>query len=224
MRNSAALRCAFAAIAACAGAAAHAAGGHFSVDDATILDPGQWEQETWYSRAGGGTNLLHAGLNFRVGPVELDGALERARSSGDPAATNWNLEMKWAHPLTEHVGIGFDVQPAGLLSPVSQYAVTRFYGILSWQAHDTLLLNVNAGHDWVRGGSDLPRGGFSAEWTPVKVLTLIAERYLDTGTHFVRGGVRWSPTPRWTWDISRAQRLSGPAPSTWTLGIDYHSP
>lgn len=224
MRNSAWPRRALAAFAACAAAGAQGAGGHFAVDDASILEPGQWEQETWSSRAGDGANLLHAGLNFRVGPVELDGALERARSGGDPSATTWNLEMKWAHPLTEHVGIGLDVQPAGLLRPDSRYAVTRFYGIVSWQVHDALLLNANAGHDWVRGGADLPRGGVSAEWTPVKVLTLIAERYLDTTTHSVRAGARWSPTPRWTWDVSRAKRLSGPAPSTWTIGLDYHSP
>ena len=200
---------------------AHAAGGHFSVDDASILDPGQWEQETWFSQAHGGARLLHAGLNFRVGPVELDGAVERAHGP-DPSATTSNLEVKWAHALGNGFAVGLDVQPVWTTQPKSGYALTRFYGITSWKPNDTVLLNLNAGHDWVRGGPGLARGGASVEWTPTTPWTFIAERYLDSGSHFLRAGARWSPSKRWTWDLSYAHHLAGPASSTWTLGLDFH--
>ena len=35
---------------------------------------------------------------------------------------------------------------------------------------------------------------------------------------FVRGGARWAFIEGWSVDLSRAQRLSGPAASNWTLG------
>lgn len=212
-------RLAVAAMCACANV--HAAGGHFAVDDATLLDPGEWEQETWFGRGASGASIAHAGLNFRVGPVEFDGAVEHARS-GEPSARTWNLELKWARALGERLSVGLDLQPAWTTLPSSLYAVTRFNAIATWKLQDTLFVNVNAGHDWVRGAADLPRGGASLEWTPLAPLTLVAERYLETGTHFFRAGARWSPSPRWTWDFSGAHRLAGPAPSTWTLGLTFH--
>jgi hypothetical protein len=99
---------AFAALWACAGA--HAAGGHFSVDDASLLEPGHCEEETWASRFDGGAHSLHAGVNCRVGPVEIDGAAETARADGT-SATQWNLEVKWARELNEEWSIGAGLQP-----------------------------------------------------------------------------------------------------------------
>jgi hypothetical protein len=206
----------------CACASARAAGGHFAVDDATLLDSGQWEQETWYARSAGGAEQMHAGFNFRVGPVELDGAGEHTRG-GDPSTTTWNLEMKWARPVTERLSVGVDLQPAWTTQPQSRYSVTRFYAITTWQIVDTLHLHLNAGRDWYVGNRDFDRGGASLEWAPVAHWIFIGERYLDTGTHFFRAGGRWSPSPHWTWDLSYAKRIAGPSPSTWTFGLSYHS-
>jgi len=207
----------------CACASARAMGGHFVVDDATLVDPGEWEQETWYSRSPGGSQLVHAGVNVRAGPVEINGAAEHARGGGDPTATTWNLEVKWAHPVSDRLSVGLDVQPAWTTQPVTRYAVTHFYGIASWKFEEDLLLHVNAGRDWYVRDRDFATGGIALEWAPVERWTLIGERYLQTGAHFFRAGGRWSPSPHWSWDLSYGKRLAGPGVSTWTFGLNYHS-
>jgi len=88
MRERGSARAAIALAVMAAASAAQTAGGHFSVDDASLVEPGRWEQETWYSRSRRGADLLHAGFNFRVGAIELDGAAEGARSTNEPTATS----------------------------------------------------------------------------------------------------------------------------------------
>lgn len=202
----------------CACAAARAAGGHFSVDDASLLEPGQCEEETWASRYDGGGHLLHAGINCRVGPVEIDGAGENAHADGS-SATAWNLELKWARDLDEQWSVGADLQPIWAAQQHPHYAGTRFYAIATWHPVKSLAVNANLGRDWWSGAPDQPRGGVSLEWEVAEPWTLIVERYLESETHFVRAGAHWTPNGRWSLDLSRAQRLSGPGASYWTLGI-----
>jgi hypothetical protein len=56
------------------------------------------------------------------------------------------------------------------------------------------------------------------EWLPAKQWSLLAERYLEQDTHFLRAAVRWLGGENWSVDFSRAQRLAGPGPSAWTVG------
>ena len=202
----------------CACAAAHAAGGHFAVDDASLLDPDRCEEETWVSRGERGTQLLHAGVNCRVGPVELDGAGEHSRA-GDASATQWNLEVKWAHDLNEAWSIGLDAQPFWSVQQDPHYVGTRSYAILTWKPTHELVLNANAGRDWLRRDHDFARGGVSFEWEAWDRWTLIGERYLETGTHYARAGTHWAGGRRWSLDLSYAHRLAGPGASTWSLGV-----
>jgi hypothetical protein len=209
----------FAAIArGCAAAAAHAAGGHHGVDDAEILPRGECEQETWFSRAREGERLLHAGLNCRVGPFELGGAGEHVRST-DESGNAWNLEVKWAREIADGLSVGLDLQPTWLAHRNPRFAGTRVAALATWKAMQTLALHVNAGRSFVRGGRDLPNGGIAAEWTHIARWSFVAERYLESETHFVRGGARWAAGRQWTVDLSYARRLSGPVPSLWTLGL-----
>ena len=68
MRTRNPLRCAALAAAALVTAApAFAAGGHFAVDDASLLEPGQCGAESWVSRDTGGDRSLRAGAACRVG-------------------------------------------------------------------------------------------------------------------------------------------------------------
>jgi hypothetical protein len=213
-------RRALAAIAlGCATAAAHAAGGHHSVDDAEILARGACAQETWFSRAGGGERLLHAGVNCRVGPFELGGAGEHLRGV-DESATAWNLEVKWAREIAGGVSVGLDLQPTWLAHRSPRFAGTRVSALATWKAAETLSLHFNAGRSFVRGDRDLPNGGIAAEWSPVARWSFVAERYLENETHFVRAGARWAAGRRWTVDLSYAKHLSGPVPSFWTLGLN----
>jgi hypothetical protein len=202
----------------CGCAGAQAAGGHFSVDDASLLEGAQCEQETWISAYRHRQQLLHAGINCRIGPVELDGAGETARADGRSAA-QWNLEVKWARDVTEQWSIGLDVQPAWSVQQDPHYVGARSYVIATWSPVNRLAVNFNAGRDWWRGERDLPRGGAALEWQAIPGWTLIAERYLENETHYARAGAHWVVGRRWSLDLSHARRLAGPLPSYWSLGL-----
>lgn len=205
-------------LAACAAGPAVAAGGHHGVDDASILARGDCEQESWLSR-GGGERLLHAGLNCRVGPVELGLAGEHGRGGDDGSRTAWNAEVKWAREVADGLSVGFDVEPVRQLHERPRFAATRFAALATWSPHTTLQLHLNLGRDFVRGGADLPHHGVAVDWMPIVHWTLTAERFLEERTHFLRAGLRWAGGAKWTLDFSRAQRLAGPGPSNWTIGL-----
>ena len=202
----------------CTCVVSQAAGGHHAVDDAEILPRGECEQETWFSRARDGERLLHAGVGCRVGPVELGAAGEHARA-GDDSATAWNLEVKWARDVADGLSVGLDLQPTWLAHRSPRFAGTRLAALATWKPVATLSLHFNAGHSFVRGERDLANGGIAAEWAPVTRWTFVAERYLESETHAVRGGARWAAGRQWTVDLSYARRLNGPVPSFWTFGL-----
>jgi hypothetical protein len=212
-------RRALAAIAlACAASAVQAAGGHHAVDDATIQGRAECEQETWSSRASDGERLLHAGLSCRVGPVELGAAGEHSRNDDGPA-TIWQAEVKWARSVSDSMSIGFDLLPAWAAHQRPRYLGTRFAALATWSTNPALAVHVNVGRDFLRDGRDLANGGVAVEWMPVPRWSLLLERYLDSETHFLRSGARWSAGRQWAVDVSYAQRLSGAIPSFWTVGL-----
>jgi hypothetical protein len=197
---------------------AFAAGGHHAVDDATILPHGECEQETWFTRNTGGDRLLHAGFNCRVGPVELGIAGEHARGGGG-SANAWNAEAKWATEIAQGVSIGLDLQPVWNSGQRPRYDGTRVVALATWVARPELALHLNLGRDFMRSAANLPRNGIGLDWTPVERWTFTAERYAQERAHQVRAGVRWEAGRTWKVDFSRAQRLSGPVPSSWTIGL-----
>ncbi|AEG91282.1 hypothetical protein [Ramlibacter tataouinensis] len=209
---------ALALIAGAGGQAALAAGGHHAVDDAGILEPGECELETWGTRAQGGERLLHGGGACRVGPIELGAAAEYARDHG-ASATAYGLEAKWAREVAEGFSLGLVVAPAWQARTRPRYQGAALVGLATWEPRDDLALHLNLGRDFAHRGRDENRFGVAAEWTPRQGWSLLAERYRAEATHFVRAGVRWAAGRNWSVDLSRAQRLSGPAPSNWTLGL-----
>jgi hypothetical protein len=198
-------------------AAAHAAGGHHAVDDAAILEPGACKLEGWWTKDRGGERAVHAGGGCRVGPVELNAATEYARDGGS-SQTAWGLQAKWAAELVPGVSAGLSLAPGWQAHIRPRYQGSTLAALFTWAARDDLALHLNLGRDLVHGGADQNRGGVSAEWLARPGWSLVAERYLEDGTHFVRGGARWAVTENWSVDISRAQRLHGPGASNWTLG------
>lgn len=206
---------------ALAAGAAQAAGGHHDVDDAGILAPGDCQQETWLTRGAGGQRRLHAGVNCRVGPVELGLAGEHLRADGAPSATFWFPEVKWAAEVGQGFSVGLDVQPAIRSNAHPRYTGLGAYAIATWSPRAELALHFNFGRDFERGAAGQPRGGVAAEWQPIPRWSLVAERYRIQATQFARAGVRWAGGHAWTLDFSRAQRLAGPEPSNWTFGVAF---
>jgi hypothetical protein len=205
---------------AAAGVTAHAAGGHHAVDDATILEEGRCELETWAARGADHADLLHAGASCRVGPVQAGFAGEHVGGSAAPSQSAWGLEAKWARELVDDTfSIGAVLQPAWQAHVRPRYQGVTFAALATWTPREDLALHANLGHDFVHQGPDRPRGGVALEWQPAKAWSLLAERYLEQDTHYLRGGVRYLAGETWSVDVSRAQRLAGPGVSTWTVGL-----
>jgi hypothetical protein len=102
-----------------------------------------------------------------------------------------------------------------------RFAAVRFAALATWSPDPALALHLNLGRDFIRSGTDLPHHGAAVDWKPLARWTLSAERFVEEGTHFIRAGVRWAGGRVWTVDLSRAQRLAGPSPSNWTVGISF---
>lgn len=200
-----------------AGGAAWAAGGHHAVDDAAILEPGNCKLESWFSRAHGGERLLHAGGGCRVGPVELNAAGEYARADGS-SETGSGLQAKWATELAPGFSAGLSLAANWQAHVRPRYQGSTLAALFTWAVGDDLAMHLNLGRDFVQSDRDETRGGVSLEWAARPGWSLVAERYREAGTHFVRAGARWAVTEGWSVDLSRAQRLSGPAASNWTFG------
>ncbi|MGV3573427.1 MAG: hypothetical protein ACO1PB_22785 [Ramlibacter sp.] len=203
--------------AALAANAALAAGGHHAVDDAAILEPGQCEGEGWFARAHGGERLLHAGLGCRAGAFELGAAAEVARQGGSQAA--YGLSAKWAHAVADRFAIGASIGPNWQSHAAWRYQGATAAVLATWTPREDVALHLNLGRDLVHRGRDLRRHGIAAEWMPGERWSLVAERYLEERSHFVRTGARWSFGQDWSVDVSRAHRLRGPGASAWTLGV-----
>lgn len=199
---------------------AFAAGGHHGVDDAAILEPGQCEIESWFSRARGGERLMHAGGNCRVGPVELGLAGEYVRQGGG-SQSDWGAQVKWATQLAEGFSVGASLSPGWSANVRPRYQGAALVGLASWQPREDLALHVNLGRDFMRGNPDERRYGAAIEWTPLASWSLSAERYKEQGTHLARAGVRWQASERWSVDVSRSHRISGPGASAWTVGATW---
>jgi hypothetical protein len=197
-----------------------AAGGHHAVDDAAILDEGLCKLEGWWSRADGGERLLHAGGGCRVGPVELNATGEHTRADGDSQSGS-GLQAKWATELTPGLSAGLSLAAGWQAHVRPRYQGSTLSTLFTWAARDDLSLHLNLGRDFVHRGADQNRGGVSAEWTAHPGWSLVAERYLEEGTHFVRAGARWAVSEGWSVDFSRAHRLRGPGKSNWTVGTAW---
>ncbi len=138
--------------------AAHAAGGHFIIDDATTLDPGRCHVESWVEHGGGTT--LSLGPACHAGGVEWSLGLE-GPTTGSLDAWSVAPQAKVAFPLTDaRFAIG---AVAGLVltdhlrDVEGVYALIPFTWTTAWGD-----LHLNAGYDWNRNGNDIMRGGASA--------------------------------------------------------------
>lgn len=210
------------AILAAAGAA-WSAGGHHAVDDAAILDEGQCKLEPWLTAGHGGQRLWHLGAGCRVGPVELNAALDHARGGG-ASQTGYGLQTKWATELAAGFSAGLSLAASSQTHVRPRYQGSTLSALLTWAARDDLALHLNVGRDFLHRAADQNRSGVAAEWTAAAGWSLVAERFLANHTHYARTGVRWGFADGWSVDLSRAQQLRGPGASNWTLGAIWQFP
>lgn len=201
---------------------AQAAGGHHAVDDATMIEPGQCEFETWLDRARrGGRTLLHAGAGCRVGPVELGLGWDRERTAVASTSTGLSPQLKWTTQVAPQWSTGIVLWSTWRQGGDSRagYQGSTLLVPVTWQPAPSLAVHLNAGRDFNRTGPDGHRAGAALEWTPVTSWSLVGERYREGGASFWRLGTRWAPSATWSLDLSRASALAGDTPQWWTLGL-----
>lgn len=191
----------------CASPAAHAAG-HFDVDDAGTLDPGQCQYETWWGRTGvEPVTGFHFGPACRVGPVELGLNFDRTSVAGVHSVTG-GPQLKWNFygpaadaPLSAAVSMSavFDLKRGGR-------AGGQFVVPLTWRPLESLQLHANLGADWASGtGARTSRVGAAAEWALNDTVSFIAERNRASNVWTSRIGGRFSLTPLISVDVSASR-------------------
>lgn len=203
-----------------AASAAHSAGGHHAVDDATLLEPGQCKLEGWFAHPRGGQRRLHAGAGCRVGPLELGLSGEHARADGS-RQSDYGLHAKWARGWLPGFSVGGSLSSTWQSQARPRYQGMTAAALLTWAMRDDLAVHLNVGRDFAYRAPDQGRSGIAAEWIPKAGWSLVGERYQEEGSHFVRAGLRWAASDTWSVDLSRAHRLRGPGESSWTLGTSW---
>jgi hypothetical protein len=186
---------------------AHAAG-HFDVDDASTLDPGQCQYETWWGRTGvEPVTGFHFGPACRVGPVELGLNVDRTSLAGVHSVTG-GPQLKWSFygqapdaPFSAAVSMGavFDLKRGGR-------AGGQFVVPVTWRPFDSLQVHANLGADWANGtGARTARAGAAVEWALNDTVSLIAERNRASNVWISRVGGRFSLTPLISVDVSTSR-------------------
>jgi hypothetical protein len=209
-----------ATLCAAASSGSRAAGGHFDVDDATVLDPGRCQVETWIARVPAeAATVFHVGPACRVGPIEIGLNFDQLRVT-DEARNGLGPQLKWvADPLVGSVSAGvvwgayFDLTRGGR-------PLQTLYTPFTWAATETLRLNANAGADWGFSGVRTRRIGASGEWAANETLTLIAERLSFSGAWSSRLGARFAVSESVSVDLSAA-RISPSASRVYVIGLNH---
>ena len=189
------------------------ASGHFDVDDASMLDAGQCQYETWWGRTGvEPVTGFHFGPACRVGPVELGLNFDRASVDGIHSVSG-GPQLKWTFygqapdaSLSAAVSMGavFDLKRGGR-------AGGQFVVPVTWRPFDSLQVHANVGADWATGtGVRTSRMGAAVEWALNDTVSLIAERNRASNAWTTRVGGRFSLTPLISVDVSTSRtRLPG---------------
>ena len=197
----------------------HAAGGHFDVDDATMLDAGHCQYEAWAVRAAAvSTTVAHLGPGCRVGPVEVGVNVDRWSVAG-ANRTLLGPQLKWVvDPWIDKLSVGaawsasYDVTNHGRPSQT-------FYVPFTWWAAEKLWVHANLGVDRDFGGTSWRRQGASGEWAASDRWSVIVERVKFVGDWSSRAGARFNVSDTLSVDLSAA-RVGPRAERVFVVGVN----
>ena len=200
-------------------APAHAAGGHFDVDDATVLDLGRCQVEAWVVRApAAGATVAHVGPGCRAGPVEVGVNIDRWSVAGS-GRTLLGPQLKWVvDPLVDKLSAGLAWSAAYDLTNHGRPTQT-LYAPFSWRAAEKLWLHANIGLDRDAEGTRWRRQGLSGEWAASDKLTVIAERVKIVGDWTSRVGGRLNVSETLSVDLSAA-RFGPRGERVYVIGVN----
>jgi hypothetical protein len=195
-----------------------AAGGHHDVDDATILDAGRCQVETWVLGGRDPTlHALHLGPACNLGGLEWGLNLERLRVDGT-VADAWGPQVKWATEVVpRRLAVGAALGLAWRAQGSQQHtALSALLPATVWVgAQGAVQLHANIGIDrdaearhWRRWGAAID-GSLGERWL------LAGERRKQFGQTASRLGARYNLTPLSSLDFSLAR---GSSARLWALG------
>ena len=187
-----------------ASAASLAAGGHFDVDDAAVLDPGQCQVEVWAARVpADARSAVHFGSACRVGPVELGLNIDPVWQPGARGMV-WGPQVKFVvAPLLPTLGAGI-VWSVGFDSRGGR-PVHAVYVPLTWLPAEAWKLHADAGVDAAADGTRTRRLGIAAEWAADATWSVTAERAKVQADWVSRLGVRATVNDSLSLDLSTAR-------------------
>lgn len=199
---------------------AHAAGGHFDVDDASALDPGRCQVELWALRAPApGATLIHAGPACRIGPVELGLNVDRL-STAAGARNSVGPNLKWVmDPLAGRLSAGI-VWSAAVDPAHGGRPAQALYVPLTWSLAESLQVHANIGLDRESNGGRSRRQGLAGEWAASDRISVIAERARIVGEWGSRVGGRVALGPSLSLDLSVA-RVGARGDRVYALGLNH---
>ena len=195
---------------------ARAMGGHFDVDDATVLAPGRCQIELWAVR-GESARALHAGPACRVGPVELGLVLDRL-SNDEERNRVLGTQFKVATTWLPQLEVGFVV--SALRDTTRDVTLLTVYAPATWLVSESVQLHANIGADRFSNRDATLRIGAAGEWAIDSRVTLLAERLQVFGLITTRVGVRVALGEHASVDFSGA-RISGSGNRLWGLGWSW---
>ena len=198
---------------------AQAAGGHFDVDDATVLDPGHCQYEAWVVRApAAAATVAHLGPGCRVGPVEVGVNLDRWAGAVE-SRTLLGPQLKWVvDPLVDKLSAGIAWSASYDLTNRGRPAQT-LYVPFTWEAAEKFWVHANIGLDRDFVGTRWHRQGLSGEWAASDKFTFIAERVKIVGSWTSRLGGRFNVSETLSIDLSAA-RFGPRAERVYVIGLN----
>lgn len=201
---------------ALAGSAAPAMGGHFDVDDASVLAPGRCQVELW-TLQGESLRSAHLGPACRVGPLEVGGILERLSGSGlaDRIA---GAQLKAVTSWLPDVNVG--LVAAASRDTTKGVNLLTAYVPLTWSLGSALQVDANLGVDRLGERGRTRRAGIAGEWALDHRFTLLAERFSALDLTLTRCGVRFALGEQASLDLSAA-RVSNTGNRLWGLGLNF---
>jgi len=190
-----------------AAAGASAAGGHFDVDDATMLAPGHCQVETWLiAGRSPALHVAHLGPACNFAGVEWGFNADRIRLD-DLRADAWGPQAKWVTELVDkRLAMGGVLALTWRDGGPDRPLVTAYVPVTAWfGANQQLQVNLNLGADHDAQFGHFRRWGLGADWSATDRLTLTAERREALGQRLTRVGARWALTPLVSVDASIAR-------------------
>jgi len=196
--------------------AALAMGGHFDVDDASMLAGGRCQVEAWTVH-GKSLHLAHIGPACRAGPLEIGIVLERL--TGDERSDRiGGVVLKAVTDWRPDVSVG--VVAAASRDTTAGKNLLTAYVPLTWVINDAVQLHGNVGVDRLADRGITKRLGLAGEWALDGRFTLFAERLHALDAVLTRIGVRIAVGEQASIDFSGG-RLAGSGNRVWGLGLAY---